>query len=272
MISPDYSKDALLLDEEIYDFDTKDVNETGINSSRMRLPTRYDISKYYKRNKHNPERGQWKKKDPDSLIDFSQDFDWQITYSFPNTLRDPMFSGKRYGGSTVTFRRLYLILCEHFNGGEFFIDTYFNEVYPASYVKNVVDKSLDKIKSDLLDYASSEFEGTKITKSGKFDKRYKVNRGAKARLKRYESFAKEWEDYEGEKLADLIKEDIIASLESGVIPLNFRDEANTKRARKYADIPETPTLYATTQLINSLQLFVTIRGNKKWKTKQGIMV
>ena len=48
MIS-NYTKDASLLDYEILDYDTTESNETGINSGRMRLPTRYDIAKYYQR-------------------------------------------------------------------------------------------------------------------------------------------------------------------------------------------------------------------------------
>ena len=62
MIRHDYSKDASLLDVEIDDFDTQSYREegnhsTGINDNRMRLPTRYDIAKYYLRNKRNKERG-----------------------------------------------------------------------------------------------------------------------------------------------------------------------------------------------------------------------
>ena len=115
----DYSKDAELLDVEITDYDTVNGNDTGINDTRMRLPRRYDIVKYYKRNKRNTERGQWRKKA--SPIDFADDFDWQITYSFPSTLRNPKTAKGSYGGRTVTYRRLYLILCEHFNGGRYFI-------------------------------------------------------------------------------------------------------------------------------------------------------
>ena len=50
MIKPNVTKDAELLDIEIFDFDTSDMNETGINEDRMKLPGSYDISKYYNRN------------------------------------------------------------------------------------------------------------------------------------------------------------------------------------------------------------------------------
>ena len=48
MINTNYSRNTPLLDYEIYDFDTTDNYSTGINDGRMRLPTRYDISKFYK--------------------------------------------------------------------------------------------------------------------------------------------------------------------------------------------------------------------------------
>ena len=86
----DYSptQKFILFDIEIDDFDTKSYLEegshpTGINEDRMRLPTRYDISKFYKRNKRpssydkygNPrfEKGQWRKKSAEKLS--SQQFE-----------------------------------------------------------------------------------------------------------------------------------------------------------------------------------------------------
>jgi hypothetical protein len=119
----DYSKDFIFLRNiEIDDFDTQSYVETGhhptgINDGRMRLPTRYDIAKFYKRNKRNSEKGYWVRKTADAMPDISDDFDWQITYTFPATLRNPKTAKGSYGGKHVTFRRLYLILCEHFNGG-----------------------------------------------------------------------------------------------------------------------------------------------------------
>ena len=85
MSKSNYSKNEELLEEEIYDFDTVDVHETGINKKRMRLPERYDIAKYYKRNKRNPERGKWVNKNENEIPEFTDaDFNWQITYSFPS--------------------------------------------------------------------------------------------------------------------------------------------------------------------------------------------
>lgn len=287
MISTNYSKDAELQDIEITDYDTKYGNETGINLSRMRLPERYDIAKYYVRNKRNSkvikdgkiitrrkgEWGKWVDKDNESLPDISDDFDWQITYNFPDTLhnnKSPI--GTTYGGENVTYRRLYLILCEHFNGGEYFVDTYFDTVYPYT-IKPDIDMELNKIKTDLVAYAEEYvLDGAVVTKSGNLDKRYNVNREVKKRLKDYKQFASEWEESYGEELADKIKKDIIRTLEVGEIPLGCFLSENTLRARKLAGITSTETFFAMGDLIEHINLYVKIGGNKKWRTKQGILV
>lgn len=273
----DYSKDVIetqyMLSNELIDYDTKNHNWTGINTGRMRLPTRYDISKYYKRQKRNRELGSWKRRD-EELVDFGgDDFDWQITYSFPPERRNPVTAGgKVYGGLNVTLRRLYLILCEHFNGGRFFIDDYFESVYPHT-VKPEIDERLETIKSELLEVASEELEGAVATKSGRFDRRYKVNRGMKAKQARYESFASAWEENEGIYLANIIKDDIINCLMSGQIPLEIPfDTPGTQHEREKAGLSKTPRFFATAQLIESIQLYVKIGGNRQWQTRQGILV
>lgn len=271
----DYSKDEKLLNWEIYDYDTQDVHETGINAGRMRLPERYDIAKYYKRNKRNPERGKWVRKNQNEIPEFTEaDFDWQITYSFPSDLHNNVTSiGKRYGGETVTYRRLYLILCEAFNNGEFFVDEYFNSVYPHSWVKEKVDVELLNLQDELTFYASDLLEGAVATNKGDLDKRYsRVNRGMKSRIREWKSFARAWEEEKGEELARDIAEDIKVALETGAIPLNHKLSASTKARRLYAGLEAEPLFYATGDLIDHIQLFVKIGGNGKWKTEQGLLV
>lgn len=293
MISTNYSKDAPLLEDEILDYDTLNQNETGINDGRMRLPTRYDISKFYQRNKRNRgkhragEYGRWKKKPEEELLDFSDDFDWQITYNFPATLRNPMTAnGIVYGGKNVTFRRLYLILCEHFNGGEYFIDSYFESVYPYT-VKPTVDAYLSNVKEELVDLADSmlsevnmlnEEEGLKeikVNKDGTLSKSASVrNKRAHKALDEYESFSKAWEENEGEEVARLIKEDIISCVTSGQLPCQFYSAPSdsTMKRRLQAGLGATPLFSATQQLIRSLQLYVHIGGNGKWQTQSGLLV
>ena len=284
MRKPDYSKNAKLLDNEIYDYDTSDEHETGINTYRMRLPDRYDIAKFYKRNKRpssydafgNPryEKGKWVKKAEEDLIDFSDDFDWQITYKFPAEIHNDVSPlGKPYGGKHVTYRRLYLILCERLNNGEFFVDEYFNSVYPSSWVKETVDVELNNLKDELVYYAEDLTEGAVITKRGTLSKRAtKANRGMQARLNEWSAFAREWEERKGDELAELIKDDIIKSLANGEIPLHHVMAESTRKKRIQVGYDEEPLFFAMGDLIEHIQLFVKIGGNGKWKTEQGLVV
>lgn len=279
----DYSSNVDLLEEEIYDYDTVDIHETGINTDRMRLPERYDIAKFYKRDKEPSsydkydmpryEKGEWTAKKKKQLPGISADFDWQITYKFPSTRHQntsPL--GKVYGGENVTYRRLYLILCERFNNGAFFVDEYFNSVYPFSWAKEAVDVELNNLKDELVFYAEDLTEGAKITKSGKIDKRYKVNEGMEDKLKEWEAFARKWEEKKGTELARIIKDDIIKSLENGEIPLNHSLAEATRRKRIQVGYSSEPLFYAMGDLIEHIQLFVKIGGNGKWKTETGLVV
>ena len=284
MRKSDYSKNAELLDWEAYDYDTRDVHETGINDNRMRLPDRYDIAKFYKRNKRpssydefgNPryEKGQWVKKAEEDLPDISDDFDWQITYNFPSEIHNNISPlNKIYGGAHVTYRRLYLILCERFNEGEFFVGEYFNSVYPSSYAKEAVDVELNNLKGELLYYLEDLTEGAKITTRGTLDKRAtRVNRGMASRIKEWEDFAREWEEEKGYELAEIIKDDIIRALGSGEIPLRHTMSNGTKKKRIQVGYEPEPLFFAMGDLIEHIQLYVKIGGNGQWRTDQGLVV
>ena len=278
MLRKNYSRDVIetegMFAYELLDYDTVEHNWTGINSTRMRLPERYDIAKFYKRNKRNPERGQWVRKGYENLPAFSDDYDWQITYSFPSAIHNNVSPlGKVYGGNSVTYRRLYLILCERLNNGEYFIDTYFDSVYPYT-IKEDIDVELNNIKGELLLYAEDiVLENAVVTRSGTLDKRYKSNRGIPSRIREYHEFASEWEEKKGADLADKIKEDIIRCLENGQIPLNHTTNMpSTIRRRLEAGYSDDQVFYALGDLINHIQLFVKIGGNKKWRTRQGLLV
>ena len=295
MLRYDYSDDAELLDYEIDDYDTVDYQEaleaggdtagshpTGINKNRMRLPTRYDISKYYERLKrdrkgeyYNPqtgeyetvtrnkgEYGKWKNR-KEELVDFTPDFDWQITYSFPDTLHNNISPlDKVYGGATVTYRRLYLILCERFNEKEYFVDTYFRDVYPQT-VKEEVDVYLNNVKDELDMYLYDVvLDGAKLTKRGRLSKakRYaKQNAPYVKALERYRKFADKWEDTKGNEVAEIIAEDIKRALELGEIPLNNIHTVKTQKKRVQAGYDPDTVFYAFGDLIDHIQLYVKIR-------------
>lgn len=293
MTSKNYSQDVELLDAEIIDYDTKYLNETGINDGRMRLPTRYDISKFYQRNVRNRgkhragEYGQWKKKTKEDMLDFSDDFEWQITYSFPATRRNPLTeNGVVYGGQNVTFRRLYLILCEHFNGGEYFVDEYFDTVYPYT-IKQEVDEYLSDVKQSVIDNAdklvdelnllneSMGLDEIKINKDGTLSKSAKRrNAVAYKAVDEYERKAREWENKNGEIVANMIKNDIISCVTTGQLPCQFLSapSESTMKQRIRAGLSPMPLFSATESLIRSIQLYVNIGGNGKWQIQSGLLV
>lgn len=269
-----YSKDVSLKDYEIYDYDTFDEHETGINDGRMRLPSRYDISKFYKRILEGSEVGEWVKKSPEDMPVFTDmDFDWQITYKFPSTPHKNISPlGKIYGGANVSYRRLYLILCEHFNDGDFFVDEYFNSIYPGSWVKDTVDVELNNLKDEFVYYAEDITEGAELTKTGRLSRKQKGYKKYARALKEWSSLAREWEDKKGDELAEYIKDDIIRALANGEIPLNRSLSSATREKRAKVGYAEEPLFYAMGDLIEHIQLYVKIGGNGKWKTDQGLVV
>lgn len=281
-------RDETLLPYEVDDYDTisfweEGEHPTGINKNRMRLPEYYDITKYYKRLKRNstglymnPETGEyetvtrkkgeyghWKYLPEDQIPEITDvsGVTWQITYNFPDTLhRNVSPLGKTYGGNTVTYRRLYLILCERFNLKEYFVDTYFRDVYPHT-VKEEVDVELQSLKDELLMYRNHVvLAGAKLTKNGELDRRYKkVNAPYLNALRDYSQFKETWEDTKGDELADLIADDIKRSLEDGAIPLNNVHEDSTKRKRVWAGYDPDTVFYAMGDLIDHIQIYVKVR-------------
>lgn len=289
--------DAELLPIEIDDYDTTEVREaleagldptglhpTGINKNRMRLPEFYDISMYYDRLKRstkgkwlNPETGEyerirrnkgeyghWKPLSKEDLpkITSVKGIQWQINYCFPDELHNNMSpNGVEYGGKTVTYRRLYLILCERFNKKEYFVDTYFKEVYPYT-MKEEVDVALQTVKDELRMYKYDVvLDGAKLTRKGELDRRYsKQNASYHDALRDYEKFKEQWEDDRGEELAELIAEDIKRSLANGQIRLHNVHKATTKEKRIRAGYDPDTVFYAMGDLIDHIQLYMSIRS------------
>lgn len=239
MIKKDYSKPAFLLMDERYDYDTVAFNETGINEDRAQLPERYEIEKF--------------------TSDFTEDFDWQITYSFPKDRR--LSNG--YGGKNVTFRRLYLILGERFEGG-YFIDTYFERVYPFT-MKQRVDYLMQEAKEQLTEYANTIImDKIPLTKKGDFSKTYSANKALKE--ENYFSFKEEWENGVGEQIAKEIKDDIVTSLANGVIPIKHQNKASTFKLRRSLGLDDAHVFFASGQLVRSIKLFFNFGGTGQWQT------
>lgn len=192
-----------------------------------------------------------------------ESYEWKLTYQFSSNFRDPYQQGiGQYGSPNLSFRRLYIILCEHFNHA-YFIDDYFINVYPST-MKETVETRLENTKKAFLELVEEAIQQTRITKDNKLDMRYKMNRELN-----------EWSDTiadeEADELARMVKEDIKNSLASGRIPLKFNLSDNTMKIRRELGISSNKEFFATEQLIDDLRIFFSLE-KKGWQTKQGIMV
>lgn len=191
-----------------------------------------------------------------------EDFEWSVSYQFSSRYRDNTTpSGRPYGSPLLTFRRLYIILCEKFNYGSYFIDDYFDTVYPAR-MKDTVEKRLEETKKAYLELVDELHQ--KLRKDGTLDKRYKAN-------KELLIFGNETVQEEADTLAMWIKEDIEASLAIGAIPLNFSLSSATLKLRQELGIDSKEGFYAMGRLIDDLRIFFSLE-RKQWTTQQGIMV
>ena len=186
-----------------------------------------------------------------------------LDYSFPSDVRDNKAPRGTYGGKGVTFKRLYRILCDKFNDGKSFIDDYFDTVYPYT-VKDEVDLELDAYKDEINSIYDSMFSDVVYTKSGRPDRRYKVNRGIEAKYAQYEQYKEFYTERYGRDIALTIKRDIKDCMQSGQLILagaiSHKNKEVTRDKRRRAGLSKTPEFYATHQLIDSLQIHVKIGG------------
>lgn len=194
----------------------------------------------------------------------SDDYEWSLTYQFSSDFRDPYFQGKgQYGNPQLTFRRLYVILSEHFNNGDYFIDDYFASVYPYT-MKERVEEKLKATKEEILDFVESEAYTEKLTKSGRLNYRYKVNKAVR-------DIIDSVPQYVADELAEEIKSDMESAFSTGRVPLNFSPSGTTLEIRNELGIDSSVGFYATGQLLNDIRIFFSLE-RKGWQTHQGIRV
>jgi hypothetical protein len=192
---------------------------------------------------------------------FMERNNFQITYSFSRNMRNPVssyvgaFSGVKvaYGAPGVTFRQLYDFLCAKFNGGERFIDAYFQLVFPYSNTGRLFKSFEDRVYKELQD----EYEGwrmdamaRKTTKAGQPDLRTKEG----IRLKDFAVWRRPHVQEYLDSFRDAVRQEIIASLSTGRIPLNHRDSSKTLRFREKIGLDSQHVFYASGRLIRDIQI------------------
>jgi hypothetical protein len=198
---------------------------------------------------------------------------FQITYNFSSAVRKNDFpvknalhfspkAAKEYGAPGWSFRMLYEFLCEAYNNGVPFIDTYFERVFKTRTVHadflSIYEAIQDNINSEQFDL----FSRLPLKADGTPDMRY-------AASKRFKDF-KAWQDpivCQGcFTLAMAIRHDIEVCLSTGRLPLRGKEGARvSRRTRKlrgelggmaHAD----RLFYASGQLIRHLNVYVEIGG------------
>lgn len=201
-----------------------------------------------------------------SLTDLVGSYDWQLTWKFSSKIRPNQFLWI-YGASGMTYRRLYEILCNKFNEGVSFIDTYFQEVYPESYVKDIADTLTEQVRQRAIQSALNYLNDTKrlYKKDGEMTAKSKVSLRKIGRIADIETEEK------GEYLARLIKEDIKNAFQTGRVPLLHSNKASTQNRRIRAGLPPDFEFYASGQLIDDLEIYLSLR-RKEWQIIPNISV
>jgi len=198
---------------------------------------------------------------------------FQITYNFSHAIRKNMFpmrsalpfspkAIKEYGAAGWSFRMLYEFLCEAYNGGVPFVDTYFERVFKTRpvYVRFLL--LYDTIQDNINNEQFELLHDVPLKEDGTPDMRYTAS-------KKFMDF-KVWQDpiiKQGCKsIAADIRHDIEVCLSTGKLPLRGREGATVSRKTKklrseLAGLDPARLFYASGQLIRHLNVFVEI-GDK----------
>jgi hypothetical protein len=188
--------------------------------------------------------------------------DCQITYSFPAERRQGVtsvlgrFSGTRvwYGSERFTFRQLYDFLCSRFNGGERFVDAYFQAVFPYSAVGRRFKAFEKRMYAELNAEHSQRWEealNRKQTKAGAPDRRTAQG----LRLKDFALWKQGRVGSELDQFRREVRDAIIQCLSTGRIPLIHAANApETMALRKSLGLDYTQVFYASGRLIESIEI------------------
>jgi hypothetical protein len=194
---------------------------------------------------------------------------FQITYNFSHAIRKNNFPLKNalpyqpkatgeYGAAGWSFRMLYEFLCEAYNGGYPFVDTYFNQIFKTRSAYAEFKDIYDTIQEDINAEQLNLFMSLPLKSDGTPDMRYTVS-------KRYKDF-KVWQDpivrQDCKRLAKAIRDDIVVCLSTGRIPL--RKKAVSKRTgdarEKLIGLDPSRFFFASGQLIRHLNIYVEVGG------------
>lgn len=221
-----------------------------------------------------------------------------LSYYFSDEMRKIV--QKPYGsyGSSAKFSALYEMLVQEYNGGEYFIQTYFERVYSEGigpYIETELNAIIQSKKENARGIESAfEITSDMLTNKGLLDRRFKVvqdflmsglseellleamqhitkrgtfNKWYKAAKQFYTAANEESSkayivmDEELEPLTEFVKEDLLQAFELGLVPLNHTLSDKTIQRRKYAGIESESLFFATGQLLNDVTIVFEVKRN-----------
>lgn len=191
--------------------------------------------------------------------------EYQITYNFSHGIRRNTFRTKTggvgaYGRSGLSFRLLYDFLCRYFNGGEYFIDTYFEQVFPT---RGVFEK-LQSLNDDVVEEVKKENAEVYATlpkkKDGTPNMWYRIS---KLFMKIVKVWTKPALKTVAARLSREIKQDIKICLSTGKLPLRKQSvaESTMKERARFGVLDPKQFFFASGQLIDALRIYVNIQGD-----------
>lgn len=164
--------------------------------------------------------------------------DFEVFYSFSGALR----GNRKYGNANWSARFLYEFLCERFNGGERFVDTYLNTIFTSRPVYAQLTELVESIQSSI-----EEKWNDGNLRGGQWGAFYRFQSSQMDYLQRsLSSFSR------------AIRDDIILCLSIGLIPLRFSLAQSTVDKRISLDLQGDTPFYATSWLINQLEVHVIL--------------
>jgi hypothetical protein len=192
---------------------------------------------------------------------------FQITYSFSRAKRRNTFPLRgslpfkrkargEYGADGWSYRMLYEFLCEVYNGGYPFVDTYFGQVFKTRPVYARFKRIYETIRNDINAEQYDIFRRLPLKKDGTPNMRFTVS-------KKFNDF-KVWQDpivaQDCKNIAEDIRDDIVTCLSTGRIKLSKASVSKrTKEAReKLVGLDPSHFFFASGSLIRHLNIYVEV--------------
>jgi hypothetical protein len=199
---------------------------------------------------------------------------FQITYDFSSAIRInnfPMRSPysekvlKEYGASGWSFRMLYEFLCENYNNGIPFVDTYFESVFKTRPVHADFLAIYETIREEIANEQVDLFHGVPLKADGTPDERYAITK----KLKDYKVWQYPVIKRACEDLAKKIRADVENCLASGILPLSGKHgnsvSSRTAYERQKLQYMKHPNrlFYASGQLIKNLNIYIELGARRE---------